>query len=177
MTDESAASILRRLADWGGLMRAPVCLLAFFGTYLGALLAGHLELTVHELASRSVFLLALSLVSLCAASMIFNDLFDVESDRINKPSRALAAGTISLDSARWVSTLLFAAAVLLAGQLGLIAALLVGSMVALSVLYTVRLKAIPWIGNSIAATIGAGAGLDFHLSRPTLQEHSSNSPV
>ena len=140
---------------WLGLIRAPVCTLAFFGTYMGALLSGYRCLALGDLANPDTLLLALSMVCLCAASMLLNDACDVPADRINKPNRALVIGDVAVAHAVAASLVLFALSIFLASTLGRVAGSLVALMSIGSLLYSLRLKTVPWIGNTIVAVIGS----------------------
>jgi geranylgeranylglycerol-phosphate geranylgeranyltransferase len=45
--------------------------------------------------------------SITAASMVINDIYDIEIDRINQPNRPLVTGTVSVKEARWLVRGLF----------------------------------------------------------------------
>ncbi|MEO1993249.1 MAG: UbiA family prenyltransferase [Pirellulales bacterium] len=62
-----------------------------------------------------------SSVSLYAAGMVLNDVYDVEVDRIERPERPLPSGLVSLSTAHHVGCLLFGVGLLFAGITSLLA--------------------------------------------------------
>ena len=81
----------------------------------------------------------------CAAASaiyIFNDLFDVEKDKLHerKRLRPLAAGTISKNSARLLCVALTAIALLLASTVNYTVAAIIGGYLSLNALYSIWLK-------------------------------------
>ena len=81
------------------LIRLPNVLIGFFTVLLGGLLGG---------ASTSdhwvvVGLHAISVGGFMAAWNVYNDLMDVEGDKINHPRRPLASGAVSIKSARKIA--------------------------------------------------------------------------
>jgi geranylgeranylglycerol-phosphate geranylgeranyltransferase len=110
-----------------------------------------------------------SAMLLGAAGNCANDLWDVEADRINKPQRPLASGSVSPDVAAAVGGV--------AGGVGLLLAWLAGATVmsiavpalVLMLAYSPLLKPLPVLGNVVVAVIGslpllygAGAVGDWH---------------
>lgn len=89
----------------------------------GIAIAGYLlrPVSVHTgmyLSSRPpllpVFLLCLSTACLYAGGIVFNDVFDLELDRIERPERALPSGIISVRNAGITGLLLLCAGILFA---------------------------------------------------------------
>jgi 4-hydroxybenzoate polyprenyltransferase len=96
---------------------------------------------------------SLSMLLMVAAGNADNDTLDVETDRVNRPHRPVAAGHIGLRTARWTAVLVYFAAVLAAwigsplhGALALLMALLLW-------LYNRFLKGVPLSGNLAVALL------------------------
>lgn len=87
--------------DWAQLVRLPNAFTVISDSFAAAIIVGS------GLAPWLGFLFAM-LASLCAywAGMIFNDVFDIEADRISRPTRPLPAGRISPVIAGHVATVL-----------------------------------------------------------------------
>ena len=74
-----------------------------------------------------------------AASNGINQIYDLEIDKINKPTRPLPAGTMSLPAAWWTTVACYLTALLLAGLISVHCAWLVG----ITALFTVAYSAPP----------------------------------
>lgn len=132
-------------------LRPSDTVLVIIGTLICARLAGPLELTLPD-----VLLVALVNGLLCGASMAFNDWHDVHEDGVNKPMRPIVAGRIDRGRVLRLSASLFLAAVLLATLLpGWRFGIFAAATVAASVVYTTRLKSIPFAGNLTVAVVQA----------------------
>ena len=81
------------------LIRVPNVLIGFFTVPLGGLLGGASTLDNWIV----VGLHALSVGAFMAAWNVYNDLMDIEGDRINHPNRPLASGDISVERARKIA--------------------------------------------------------------------------
>ena len=125
-------------------------------TALGGVLAAG-GAAFEEDALPGLLLAMLSATLVGAGSMVVNDLYDVEIDRINRPDRPLASGRLSRRTA-WV----FYAALSLGGiALGALVSPLHGLIATLSVLflwaYSTHLKGTILLGNlAVGATIALG---------------------
>ena len=102
--------------------------------------------------------LALPLVLAAAAAAAFtaggnalNDIFDIETDRINHPDRPLASGQLTLGTARAFAASAFAIAAVLAAFINPLALLIVGLNVILMLSYENWLKARGAPGNVVIA--------------------------
>jgi len=90
---------------------------------------------------------------ICAYSMVVNDVYDIEVDRLNQPSRPLPSGKVTSRGAIRLSV-----ALLLAGlasstlTLSVLALLIAGAYSLLSWLYSVRAKKAGIYGNLIVAS-------------------------
>ncbi len=107
---------------------------------------------------RGPLLLASAIVALfTAAANLTNDVFDLEIDKINRPSRPLPSGTVSKREAMVLAFLLLLVGTLAAFYLSQPARLIALVIVLpLLILYTPVLKNIPLAGNvTIAGILGA----------------------
>jgi len=107
-----------------------------------------------------------------AAGNVVNDYCDAGIDAVNRPERPIPAGTVSLRGALIYAALLFAAGNLLALLTNPLCLAIALFNSALLVLYAVRLKATPFLGNLAVAYLsasiflfgGAFAGMDGLLA-------------
>ncbi len=90
---------------------------------------------------------------ICAFSMVVNDYYDIEVDRVNQPTRPLPSGQVSKKGAVAIAVAMlavgFAATALLLNQ---DAVLIVGLYALLAWLYDFRVKKYGLAGNSIVAS-------------------------
>ena len=114
-------------------------------------------------------LLSASLIS--AGGYVVNDFFDLETDKINKPSRPLPEGKVNVRSALVFSLILFLTGLLLSLLIKKIAFILALTAVLLLVLYSFKLKRAPLVGNLLVSLVcglafvyGGIVGRDFRLS-------------
>jgi geranylgeranylglycerol-phosphate geranylgeranyltransferase len=98
---------------------------------------------------------ALVATSLLAAGNLFNDCRDIETDRLNKPSRPLPAGQVSVRFAMFVCVLLTALGLGLSCTLGPNAALLTAAVTLLSFAYSWYLKRTILVGNITVSLLSA----------------------
>jgi len=101
---------------------------------------------------------SLAAAFVCAAGNIVNDMVDVEIDRINRPSRVLVRGTISMKTARNMAIALNLIAVVLSLVVSLPVAMMALVAIALLLVYNLWLKKVPVVGNIAVALL---AGLTF----------------
>src|SRR4029077_2842965 len=94
---------MMRILDFARLVRLPNAFTAMADICLGALVTGALP----ERLAPFLFLL---LASLCLywAGMVWNDYFDLEQDKRERPFRPLASGRVSVATARRLGILLMA---------------------------------------------------------------------
>jgi 4-hydroxybenzoate polyprenyltransferase len=127
-----------RLLPWLRLCRIAAVFTALADIAAGYLLS-HLEIE----APREFLLLLGASAGLYLSGMVFNDVFDVEQDRQERPQRPIPSGSISRRGATVFGTVLMAGGLLcaaLAGRNSLLVALLLASMI---VLYDGVLKKTP----------------------------------
>ena len=88
---------------------------------------------------------------LTAASMVINDYYDLEIDRINNPKRPLPAGIVSLTEAKFFALLCVVAGLIAAFSINL-PSLAVAALATLSMLgYNAKLKPTGLLGNGIVS--------------------------
>jgi geranylgeranylglycerol-phosphate geranylgeranyltransferase len=104
----------------------------------------------------SVPLLAASFVTgfaICAFSMVANDYYDIEVDRVNQPARPLPSGAISKREAASIAGLTLAVGLAAAvATLSIAAVLIAGLYALLAWLYDYSVKKYGLIGNLIVAS-------------------------
>lgn len=99
-------------------------------------------------------LVTLSCLLTAAAGYVINDLYDVETDRINRPRKRIIAQHISPVSARRFYYILSALGILFAFLSGWGMGLLVLAIALLLHYYSSDLKGTPWQGNVLIALMG-----------------------
>ena len=104
----------------------------------------------------SPFAIALGYVTgfaVCAFSMVVNDYYDIEVDRVNQPSRPLPSGRVSKGGAVGVAIATLAIGIAAAFlTLNLVAVVIAASYALLAWLYDYRVKAYGLVGNLIVAS-------------------------
>jgi geranylgeranylglycerol-phosphate geranylgeranyltransferase len=101
---------------------------------------------------------ALAAFLVCAAGNTFNDLIDIETDRINRPHRVLVRGGLTLTYARNLTIALNVAAFVMSLAVSLWVSAIALVTIGLLLAYNLYLKRIPLLGNSVVAFL---AGLTF----------------
>ena len=102
---------------------------------------------------------AVSLSLVLAAGNVFNDVRDIECDRINVPSRPLPAGLVSPRAAGWFAGVLALLGLLAAVPAGLDLFVPALGAVLLLCWYDLALKRVPFAGNVAVALLGGFAFL------------------
>jgi len=123
-------------------------LVAFIGTAAACVIAG-------ARSGDGLTILFAGLAGMLAGSAgnIINDVYDVDIDRVNKPWRALAAGSLRPATAMLWSALCGLAALALSLPLGSVPLLIMGCSLVAMFLYSARLKRIPLLGNAVVAVL------------------------
>ncbi|WP_299554046.1 UbiA-like protein EboC [Seonamhaeicola sp.] len=81
----------------------------------GIAIAGYLVLDVlNQEVVFQIVLLCIATVGLYGGGIVFNDVFDIEQDKINRPERVIPSGKLSLRQARNLGLTLFAMAIIAA---------------------------------------------------------------
>jgi len=96
-------------------------------------------------------LAAAAAAAFTAGGNALNDIFDIETDRVNHPDRPLASGQLTLGTARAFAASAFAIAAVLAAFINPLALLIVGLNVILMLSYENWLKARGAPGNVVVA--------------------------
>lgn len=113
--------------------------------------------------TKNSFFAFFAVFFICAAGNVLNDYFDINSDKLNKPSRPIPSGRISLWSAAVLGFVLSAAGVLAAYMLNKNAMLL--ALVNLAILYAYsKIKEKTPFGNVIVAYLSGAVFLFAGLS-------------
>ncbi len=136
-------------------------------TFLGVFAAGYIAGAKAD--DYPILLLAAFAAALISSSgNCINDIFDVEIDKVNKPSRAVAAGLITENEASTYSTGLAGSGLMMSAFCGALPFIIALVTILLSYAYNASLKRIPLVGNLTIAIMTAlvfvyGAAV---LSRP-----------
>jgi len=81
------------------LIRVKNCITASFGAFIGGLIASGFETGF----MGSILMASLVVFLICGFGNALNDIYDIDIDKINKPSRPLPSGKISLKNAWFFS--------------------------------------------------------------------------
>lgn len=103
----------------------------------------------------AIALAGLATLFVSAAANAWNDVQDIEIDRINQPQRPLPSGMVSLETARVFSFVLAGLSLLTAALISWPAFLIALGSNVLLYLYSVRLKSTVLLGNATVAFISA----------------------
>ncbi len=114
-------------------------------------------------------------VAIGAGANAINDVHDIEIDRINRPSRPLPSGVITVESARWLWVALSIAGIMLAARVSAIHLLIAALSVGLLWAYSAQLKGLPAVGN-LAVAVVVGLALPFG-GLAVLEAHSGRLSV
>ena len=140
------------LIDIFRLIRVVNCLLAMIAVGVGA------YMTVPSPVYYGPLVTALAVFFVCAAGNIFNDIVDIEIDRINRPRRVLVRGALTIRQAYFLAGLCAFASFVLAVAVNYQVLVLVIIALATLAAYNLGLKRVPLLGNSLIAFL---AGLTF----------------
>lgn len=133
------------------LARPLNCTITALSVLVGALASGRGSWTwALVLAAASASLLA-------GAGNVYNDLRDLDIDRINRPGRPLPAGRLSPGAARLQAVLMAATGLAAAGFLGAVPFTIAAGVAVGLVVYSVLLKRVPLVGNLLVAAMAAAA--------------------
>ena len=105
-------------------------------------LAGHLS----AIALAPLGWLVLSTSGLYAGGVVFNDVFDVELDRTERPERPLPSGRAALNGAMMLGLVLLAIGILAAAQVSLISAGIATAVAVAALVYDSLGKHQGWLG-------------------------------
>jgi len=153
-------TVTERFADYLTLARVVPSSAAALEVPLGAL-HGSAAPTVLARGAVTVWLVT-------AAANAFNDVRDIRADAVSAPDRPLPAGRITRRSALAFASLCAVTAVLLARFDGLACVIVVAALLVASGAYSVWLKGVPLLGNTVVAACAASALLYGSLLTRTL---------
>ena len=145
----SSQTFLAQLSAFFLLLRPLNCLITALSVGIGALT------TDQSPAWPAILLAALSAALISGAGNAFNDLMDIDVDRINRPLRPLPSGRLSPSAARMQSLFMSLAGCALAFWLSPWHGLLALAVVALLAVYSISLKNSLLWGNVLVAFVGA----------------------
>lgn len=148
---------MRKLAGFVRLTRPLNMGICAASTIVGALLAGPpLTIAASPPSGWGVRALAAALSSalILAAGNAFNDVRDLDTDRINAPERPLPAGDVTPRAATVFAALLALGGCSLAVVLGPVGVTVALSAVALLICYDMFLKRVPFAGNLTVSLLG-----------------------
>ena len=118
------------------LMRPANIITAIADVIAGIAIAGFLipdlinsQLTIH------IILLCVSTAGLYAGGIVFNDIFDIEDDKINRPERVIPSGRLLLKEANILGIILFTIGIISAFTVSLFSGVLAITIMALALLY------------------------------------------
>lgn len=153
----TSESILHRLIpgkpiSYLRLCRAPNLLLVFLSVMVGAFMGGMSPLWRVLIAGLSASLVA-------GGGNVLNDIFDLEIDSINRPSRPLPSGEVKLRGAKILAYLLFLLGLGLSPLLGIVGLLLALLSSLLLLLYPLWWKRRGLVGNFVVSLLGGFAFL------------------
>jgi 4-hydroxybenzoate polyprenyltransferase len=124
---------------------------AIAGVFSSGLLREHLS---------GVILLCFSTACLYAGGIVFNDVFDAELDKLERPERAIPSGSISLQHATVFGSILLLAGIIFAGIFSATSALFATGVALFALLYNKTSKHHPFFGP---LNMGVCRGLNLLL--------------
>jgi geranylgeranylglycerol-phosphate geranylgeranyltransferase len=149
----NAEALLNPFAGLLSLTRPVNAFIAFAGIVCGGVIAGA------RLGDWRALLAAGAAGALLASfGNILNDYFDVDIDRINKPTRAIPAGIVSRSGALLWSIACAAAGMYISARLSHAHIAVAASCLLLMILYDAYLKRVPLLGNLV---VGILTGVAF----------------
>lgn len=123
-------------------------LIAFLSTVVGAIICISGDYSINN-----ILFAAISASLIISSGNMINDIFDIESDKINHPERPLPKGTLSKNHVILLLIIFNLIALILAFQINFIAFAIAFTAVVLLFLYSYKIKRIPFLGNIIVALL------------------------
>jgi 4-hydroxybenzoate polyprenyltransferase len=145
---------VRAITAWLRLTRIENGIAAALATLVGSRLAEGSE----TVTSAVITAAAVAGLGVMAANTV-NDVCDREADGINKPHRPLPSRRVSLMAARTTAKVLTGFALVAAASLGPLHAFQATLLIALGLLYSVRLKSTVLVGNTVVGALAASTVL------------------
>lgn len=118
------------------LMRPANIVTAIADIFSGIAIAGFLvpDLWEQEILI-SIFLLILATIGLYSGGIVFNDVFDIEQDKISRPERVIPSGRVSLKEAKILGSTLFLMAIIAAFMVSNLSGIIAVVTMLLALLY------------------------------------------
>jgi len=142
---------LKKIYDLFRLTRPANVLIAVLSVLLAAGLSGSLD-PIHD-----VTLAVISAALVMMGSNIINDIYDINIDRINKPGRPIAAGSVTVQEAYYLFFAVNIIALICAFIISMMMMLIALLVILLLVLYSSRFKRTVIWGNLVVSTCTAAA--------------------
>src|SRR3990172_2111128 len=139
-------STTARLSDYLTLIRIPNCVMIGLAVVVGEAIALG---TIPSVDKALPGLLTASLMM--AGTMVMNDVYDVEVDRVNNPNRPIASGRVRTREALTFASILSVASLTFAAVLGLWTLLTALLALALMTYYNTRGKRTGLLGNMVVS--------------------------
>jgi len=124
-------------------------ILAFTAVWLGAFVGGGYFLD----HAPALLTFSMATVLILSAGNGINDIFDLRIDLVNRPDRPLPAGKMSLKIAAAIFTIMMVVGIVLASAAGLFPALIAIFAGLTLFLYSIKLKAVPLLGNIVVGLL------------------------
>ena len=146
MQSNANYSPIQKLVGLLTMMRLPNCVMIGFAVVVGEIISSVI------VPSRAVFYGFMAGFFLLAASMIVNDYFDREIDRINEPKRPLPSGVVSPTEALSFAAILGSLGLLSASKTGIPTLLIALLSLVIMISYNARVKKTGLLGNVLVST-------------------------
>ena len=118
-----------------------------------AVIIGYFVSKPTTVSSLQILLAFVTGFAICAFSMVANDYYDIEVDRVNQPTRPLPSGAVSMREARVIAGFTLAVGMVAAVRTFDVAAVAIAGLYALLAwLYDYRVKKYGLLGNLIVAS-------------------------
>jgi 4-hydroxybenzoate polyprenyltransferase len=133
----------------------------------GAAIAGVFSAAVFKAHSQAIIMLCFSTACLYGGGIVFNDVFDADLDKIERPERAIPSGRVSLQQASVFGSILLLAGVISAALVSTVSASLAVGISLFALLYNKISKHHPFWGP---LNMGFCRGLNLLLGMSILME-------
>jgi geranylgeranylglycerol-phosphate geranylgeranyltransferase len=127
------------------IIRLPNCILSGLGVIIGAVLENYYNLQVLFMGFLVGFFIT-------AYSMIINDYYDIEIDRINAPYRPLVSGKINTRTALTLAAVLLISGITISALLNALSFVIAALFAIISYLYSWKFKRSGLAGNFLVAS-------------------------
>jgi len=127
------------------IIRLPNCILSGLGVIIGAVLENYYNLQVLFMGFLVGFFIT-------AYSMIINDYYDIEIDRINAPNRPLVSGKINTRTALTLAAVLLISGLTISALLNALSFVIAALFAIISYLYSWKFKRSGLAGNFLVAS-------------------------